>query len=84
MGQFGRVHFGGFSKSHFAPQLGLDIVDQMCVQLRMGSLGQDSVGAVTFWGFLNVSLHASGAQRGLDIVDQMCVQLKMGWMGVIS
>ena len=50
----------------------------------MGSLGQDSVGAVTFWGFLNVSLHASGAQRGLDIVDQMCVQLKMGWMGVIS
>ena len=50
----------------------------------MGSLGQDSVGAGTFWGFLNVSLHASGAQRGLDIVDQMCVQLKMGWMGVIS
>ena len=50
----------------------------------MGSLGQDSVGAGTFWGFLNVSLHASGADSRLDIGNQMCVQLKMGWMGVIS
>ena len=48
---------------------------------RMGSLGhmgQYSVWPGTFWGFLNISLHASSAQLGLDIVDQMCVHLRMG------
>ena len=29
-----------------------------------GSLGQDTVQASTFWGVLNVSLHASGPQLG--------------------
>ena len=47
----------------------------------MGSFGQDSVWAGTFWGFLNVSLCAPGAQLGLDNVDQMCVQLRIGSWG---
>ena len=49
---------------------------------RMGTLGQDSVQADTFWGFLNVSLHASGAQLGIDIADQMCLQLRMWSWGL--
>ena len=32
-----------------------------------GSPGQDTVGAGTFWGVLNVSLRASGTQLGLDL-----------------
>ena len=34
---------------------------------RTGSSGQDSVWVGTFWGFLNVSLCASGTQLGLVI-----------------
>ena len=48
----------------------------------MGSL--DSVRAGTFWGFLNVALHTSGAQLGLNIADQMCVQLRMGSTMILS
>ena len=33
----------------------------------MGSLGQDTVGAGTFWGVLNVSLRASGTRLGLGL-----------------
>ena len=45
---------------------------------RMESMGQDSVWAGTFWGFLNVWLCASGAQLGLVIVYLMWVQFRMG------
>ena len=43
----------------------------------MGSSGQDSVWAGTFWGFLNIWLCAPGAQLGLVIVEQMWVQVRM-------
>ena len=33
----------------------------------MGSSGQDSVWVGIFWGFLDVSLRASGTQLGLNI-----------------
>ena len=36
-------------------------------QTYTGSSGQDTVGAGTFWGVLNVSLRASCAQLGLDL-----------------
>ena len=36
-------------------------------QTYTGSSGQDTVGAGTFWGVLNVSLRASGTQLGLDL-----------------
>ena len=34
------------------------------------------------WGFLNLSLRASGAQLGFDIVDCMWVQFRMGSLGL--
>ena len=43
----------------------------------MGSSGQDSVWAGTFWGLLNIWLCAPGGQLGLVIVEQMWVQVRM-------
>ena len=43
----------------------------------MGSSGQDHDWACAFWGFLNVSLRASGALFRLDIVDEMWVQIRI-------
>ena len=37
-------------------------------------MGQDTVRAGTFWGVLNVSLCAFGAQLGLNSVDKMLLQ----------
>ena len=47
-------------------------------QTYTGSSGQDTVGAGTFWGVLNVSFRASGTQLGLDLtlfVTDACSQL---------
>ena len=42
----GRVHFGVFSMSRLARQLGLDIVDQMWIQFRIGSFGFTDAGRI--------------------------------------
>ena len=44
------------------PKVGLRLEKPM-----MGSPGQDTVQAGTFWGVLNITLCVPGAQLGLDI-----------------
>ena len=44
------------------PKAGLQLERPM-----MGSLGQDTVQAGTFWGVFNITLCVPGAQLGLDI-----------------
>ena len=43
--------------------------------------GQASVWEGESWGFLNVSLCASGVHLVLDIVVQMCIPFRMGSWG---
>ena len=48
------------------PKAGLGLEKPM-----MGSLGQDTVQAGTFWGVLNITLWVPGAQLRLNIVFQI-------------